>query len=248
MEISVVIPAYNEQGRIKETLERISSYFSGKKIHHEIIVIDDGSTDKTAEIVEEFREFRNKNAGKNKNADIVLLRNKTNMGKGFSVKKGVLNAKLSFLLISDADLSTPIEEAEKLLKYSQYDIVIGSRALDRNYIKKKQPFYRDFSGRIFNLFVRMLVLKGFKDTQCGFKLFRADAAKKIFSRQRTYGYCFDVEILFIAAKNSYKIKEVPVLWYNKEESKVSMLLDPLKMFFDLLRIRVNGVLGAYDAR
>ena len=232
MYLSIVIPAFNEAKRITETLSRIESYLKTQGYPYEIIVIDDGSTDKTGDLV------RNRSAHNNA---IRLLQNKKNMGKGYSVKRGMLEAQGEYLLFSDADLSTPIEEIEKLMPWFTrgYDIVIGSRGLLESNVVRHQPFYRERSGRVFNILVRFLIVKEIKDTQCGFKCFRQEAAKQVFKRQTVNGFCFDVEVIFIATQLGYKIKEVPIAWYNSSETKVNILIDPLKMFLDLLKIRLN---------
>jgi len=230
MEISIVIPAYNEEKRIGKTLERVYEYFKKKKTEFEIIVVDDGSNDRTVEIVEKFSSDKK---------EIRILKHEKNMGKGKAVKTGILDAKGNLILFTDADLSTPIEEFEKLKKKIEngYDIAIGSRALKGSKIVIPQPFYRRIIGRIFPLLVRLIVIKDFKDTQCGFKLFKKEVAKKIFSQLKTEGFAFDVEVLARGKKENFKIAEVGVLWYNSPESKVSILKSPFKMFLELNRIK-----------
>ncbi len=230
MEISIVIPAYNEEKRIGKTLERVYEYFKKKKTEFEIIVVDDGSNDRTVEIVEKFSSDKK---------EIRILKHEKNMGKGKAVKTGILDAKGNLILFTDADLSTPIEEFEKLKKAIEngYDIAIGSRGLKDSKIVIPQPFYRRIIGRIFPLLVKLIVIKDFKDTQCGFKLFKKDIAKKIFSQLKTEGFAFDVEVLARGKKENFKIAEVGVLWYNSPESKVSILKSPFKMFLELNRIK-----------
>ncbi len=236
MELSVIIPAYNEEGRLGQSLTKIASYLDAKKINYEIIVVDDGSQDNTANLVNEFGNNR-----------IKLLRNSQNMGKGFSVKRGMLAAKKNYVLFSDADLSTPIEELEKFIPFLDgYDILIGSRNLKDSDIRIRQPFLRSKLGRIFPILVKLLLVGGIKDTQCGFKLFRKKAIIPIFSRQTLNNFGFDVEILFIAKKLGFKIKEIPIIWVNSSGSKVRLLRDPLKMFWDIIRIRQNNKAGAYE--
>jgi dolichyl-phosphate beta-glucosyltransferase len=229
--ISVVVPAFNEAKRIGPTLRKIDKYFEDKAEQFEIIVVDDGSTDNTADVV--LGE-----SGKLKS--IRLLRNHSNKGKGFSVRRGVLDSTYRLILISDADLSTPIEEVEKLFFWlcEGYNVVIGSRGLRESEIVKRQPWYRQNMGRLFNLFVKMLLLDGINDTQCGFKLFPNKIAKKLFSGSRINRFAFDVEILFLARKSEYKIKEVPVRWINSPSSKVRILQDSASMFLDLIRIKI----------
>jgi dolichyl-phosphate beta-glucosyltransferase len=230
MEISIVIPAYNEEKRIGKTLKKVYEYFKEKKIEFEIIVVDDGSNDKTVEIVEKF-SFDKK--------EIRILKHEKNMGKGAAVKTGILNAKGELILFTDADLSTPIEEFEKLKKEIEngYDIAIGSRGLKDSKIVIPQPFYRRIIGKIFPFLVRLIVINDFKDTQCGFKLFKKEAGKKIFSQLKTDGFAFDVEVLARGKKENFKIIEVPVVWINSPYSSVKIFKDSFKMFISLLKIR-----------
>jgi dolichyl-phosphate beta-glucosyltransferase len=235
MHLSIIIPAFNEAKRITETLSRIESYLKKQDYLYEIIIVDDGSNDSTADLV--------RNRSTHNNA-IRLLQNKKNMGKGYSVKRGMLEAQGEYLLFSDADLSIPTEEIEKLIPWFSkgYDIVIGSRRLRASNIVRHQPFYRVGIGRVFNILTQFLIVKGIKDTQCGFKCFRRDVAKQVFQRQTVNGFCFDVEILFIAAQLGYRVKEVPITWYDSKGTTVNILIDPLKMFLDLLKIRLNFIL------
>lgn len=237
--ISVIIPTYNEESRIGESLSKITNYMENQGHRYEIILVDDGSCDNTVDAVKIFSA---------KNRDMRLIQNERNVGKGYSVKKGVLDANGEYILFSDADLSTPIEEIEKLLKYLEegYEVTIGSRDLPDSDVRLRQPFYREFSGKIFNLIARSITLLGIRDTQCGFKCFKKDAAKTIFSRQRLDGFSFDVEILYIAKKMRYKIKEVPVVWINSNPSSVSLSKDSIQMFIDLLKIRINECIGRYS--
>ena len=235
LSLSVVIPAYNEEKRIGKTLRKIISYLDKKKHDYEIIVVDDNSKDKTVNVVKFM-----------KNKRLRVLKNPRNLGKGGAVKNGMLAAKRKYVLFSDADLSTPIEEIEKFEKFKdKYDVIIGSRALKESDIKIKQPFYRILMGKIFNLMVNILVVWGIKDTQCGFKWFRKDVVKKVFPKQTFNGFSFDVELLFIVDKYGYSIKEIPVTWMNSPDSKVSAVKDSIKMFIDLVRIRLNNLRGKY---
>ncbi|MFN4227553.1 MAG: dolichyl-phosphate beta-glucosyltransferase [Candidatus Ratteibacteria bacterium] len=230
MEISIIVPAYNEEKRILKTIEKIYKYFAEKNLDFEIIVVDDGSKDKTIEVVEELSKDKK---------EVKILKHPKNMGKGAAVRTGVLNSSGDLILFTDADLSTPIEEFEKLKKKIEegYDIAIGSRGLKDSKIVIPQPFYRRIIGKIFPLLVRLLVIKDFKDTQCGFKLFKKEAGKKIFSQLKTNGFAFDVEVLARAKKEGYKIAEVGVVWYNSPRSSVKIFKDSFKMFFSLLKIR-----------
>ena len=228
--LSVVIPAYNEGRRLPPTLEKIQRHLAGRA--HEIVVVDDGSEDDTA--------------ARAAAAGVTVLRNEGNRGKGYSVRRGMLQARGDRRLMTDADLSTPIEELDRLMAKMDegYDVVIASRALPESNIEVRQPWYRENTGRLFNLFVRALAVPGVKDTQCGFKLFSAAAARDVFSAARVDGFSFDVEALFLARKKGYRIAEVPVLWRNDAASRVSLLRGALA-FPDLLRIRANDWSGRY---
>lgn len=226
MEISVVIPAFNEEKRIELTLKKVEQFLSQNFDKYQIIIVDDCSTDNTNKIVSKYK-------------NVQILRNKKNRGKGYSVKRGILNAKYPLVLFSDADLATPIEELGKFMNYiKDFDVVIASRNLKQSIVK--QTSSRKLIGATFSLLVNLIVLRGFKDTQCGFKLFRTDVAKKIVSLQTLNGFSFDVEILFIAKKLGYKIKELPVVWMNKSGSKVKLIKDSIKMLINLFKIRSNN--------
>jgi len=237
--LSVVVPAYNEEERIGSTLERMSEYLRENIPAYEIIVVDDGSADGTAEVVEGIGS---------KHGNIRLIRYPRNAGKGFAVRKGVLSSTGDLLLMSDADLSTPIEELERLLPFVRegFDVVIGSRGLPESDIVMRQPWYRERMGKTFNSLVHMLAVGGIHDTQCGFKLFRGDTAKTLFRKGLIDGFAFDVEILILAKKAGYRIKEVPIRWCNSPNSRVRLISDPAKMFMELLKIRVNLISGRYD--
>jgi len=230
MDISIVIPAYNEEKRLGATLEKVHNYFKKKGIPFEIIVVDDGSKDGTINLVKNFAIDH---------PEVKLRCHLKNKGKGAAVKTGVLAAEGDIILFTDADLSTPIEEFEKLKQAIEngYDIAIGSRGVKNSKIVIPQPFYRRIVGRFFPFLVRLLVIKDFKDTQCGFKLFKKNSAKTIFSKLSTSGFAFDVEVLAMAKKENFKIEEIGVVWYNYYDSKVSVLKAPLKMFLELNRIK-----------
>lgn len=228
--ISIIVPAYNEEKRIGKSLDKIISFFEKNKRDYEVIVVDDGSRDRTREIAESFK--------------VKLNKKRRNRGKGYSVKEGMLMAEGDNILFTDADLSAPIEEIDKLMKYSgRYEVIVASRALKESVIE--QPKHRRLMGMIYNGVVQILAVPGIKDTQCGFKLFSKKAAKKIFGLQRLPGFAFDVEVLFIARKKGFKIKEVPVVWKNASGTKVSLIKDSLKMFGDIIKIRMNGIRGCY---
>lgn len=228
--LSIVIPAFNEEERILTTLRKIKAYLKEKTYPCQIIVVDDGSRDKTPSLVLGLsKEFKN----------LTLLKNERNTGKGYSVKRGVMAAQGEYILFSDADLSAPIQEIEKFFPYFEqgFDVVIGSRALKDSDIKLRQPWWREGMGKTFNLFVQAIVFGGIKDTQCGFKCFKREVAHHLFSLARIEGFSFDVEVLFLAKKFGYNIKEVPVVWINSAASKVHPLLDSARMFLELLKIR-----------
>jgi glycosyltransferase involved in cell wall biosynthesis len=231
--LSIVIPAYNEQKRLPQTLRRVLAWLArGSFSLHEVIVVDDGSLDETARVVEECAR---------ENACLRLVQNPGNRGKGYAVRNGMLAAKGDWILYSDADLSTPIEEIEKLCRAArEHDagVAIGSRAVDRSLVEVHQPALRELSGRCFNLVMRVVTGLPFRDTQCGFKLYRADAAREIFARQRQEGFSFDVEDLLIAKKLGVRAVEVPVRWANVEGTKVR-LTQGMMSFLDLVKIRMD---------
>ena len=225
-DLSIVIPAYNEEERIGETLQKIKDHLDKEELSFEIVVVNDGSIDKTSEEASKY-------------SFVKVVEQPENMGKGAAVRRGMLEAQGLIRLFSDADLSTPIYELAKLLKSIQkgYDIALGSRAVDYSSIKKHQPFYREMMGKTFNRIVQMLVVKGIKDTQCGFKAFKEKAAEDIFKDAKIDGFGFDVEIIYLAAKKGYKIDEISVEWYNDERSKISPVKDSLRMFNEILKIK-----------
>jgi dolichyl-phosphate beta-glucosyltransferase len=214
-------------------LERVVDWLArGSFEFCEVIVVDDGSRDGTAKVVKEFAKA---------NTLLRLLADPGNRGKGYAVRHGMLEAKGEWILYTDADLSTPIEEIEKLCRAAREQraaIAIGSRAVDRSVVEVHQPALRELSGRFFNVVMRAVTGLPFRDTQCGFKLYRADAAREIFSRQRQYGFSFDVEDLLIARKLGLRAVEVPVRWANVEGTKVA-LSQGMKSFLDLVKIRMD---------
>lgn len=232
--LSIIIPAYNEQKRLPGTLARVREYLAASKWEFaEIVVVDDGSRDGTVKLAEA--------------AGARVLRNPGNRGKGYSVRHGMLEAKGEWALFTDADLSSPIEEVERLWGAAEREhapVVIGSRAVDRSLVGVHQPFFREMSGRFFNLAMRAVTGLPFHDTQCGFKLFERAAAREIFKRQTLDGFGFDVEVLYIASHLGYRTLEVPVRWNDVAGTKVSMLLGA-KGFLDPIKVRWNGVRGKY---
>ena len=232
--LSVVIPAFNEATRIGTTLDKLLAYFRQQPYTVEVLVVDDGSTDQTAEAVQSY--CRTSDEGK---VTVRLLSNGQRLGKGGAVRRGVLEARGEFTLFSDADLSTPIEEVEKLLGFLSdgYDVAIGSRGLKESAIAHHQAWYREWMGKLFNRVVQYGWVPRIWDTQCGFEAFRRPVAKALFNRQRITGFAFDVEILTFAVQDRYRIREVPVAWSHAPESKVRLWRDGLRMLKDLLVIR-----------
>lgn len=226
---SIIIPAFNEAERIGASLDKLLRYADTHPNGlREIIVVDDGSTDGTASVV---RNFQNRPI-------IHLVSYQPNGGKGYAVRRGVLEARGSQILISDADLSTPIEELGKLAQeLEKADVVIGSRALDPSQVKEKQGALRQWMGKMFNRILRVATGLPYRDTQCGFKLFRRDPAREIFSMATVDRFAWDVEMLMIANRLGYSTAEVPVLWYNSPDSHVRIVRDSLRMFADVLAIR-----------
>jgi glycosyltransferase involved in cell wall biosynthesis len=238
-QLSIVIPAYNESARIEQTLERVLSCVEEQGWDAEVLVVDDGSNDRTAEIVHVWMEQFPR---------LHLVQNPGNRGKGYSVRNGLLQAAGEIVMFTDADLSAPMEEAERLLAAiaDGADVAIGSRWLDRTRQTIHQPLYRRFFGRCFNWVTRSVMGLPFKDTQCGFKAFKRSAAQVIFRLQRIERWGFDPEILFIARKLGYEIREVPVTWGHDERSRMSYLKDGMKMLEEMAVIRGNSIAGRYD--
>jgi dolichyl-phosphate beta-glucosyltransferase len=233
--LSIVIPAYNEAERIHSSLEAIQNYVQGKDFAVETIVVDDGSADKTVEVA-------------SAQAGIRVITNEGNRGKGFSVRRGVLEARGELILFTDADLSAPIEEADKLLAVmnsSQADAVVGSRALQRELIGVHQSPFREWGGRFFNLLVRIASGLKIYDTQCGFKLFRRETTRRAFELQRVERFGFDPEVLFLVQRLGGKVLEVPVRWNHNPATKVHYLKDSLNMTLDLVALRWRALTGQY---
>lgn len=231
--ITIVVAAYNEENRLIPSLLAIRDYCMNKKLEYEIIVVDDGSTDKTRAVAtEQIPRIPNLN----------VIGYDVNRGKGYALRTGVLASKGDEVLLTDADLSTPIEELPKLsdlLHNNVCDIAIGSRALALSRILKKQPWWRQGMGKMFNKIVKTIVVDGFDDTQCGFKLFTGESARTLFREARVNRFAYDVEILALAKKHGYRVREVPIVWINSPQSKVNPVIDSMQMFFDLLKIRAR---------
>jgi dolichyl-phosphate beta-glucosyltransferase len=239
-ELSIIIPAYNEELRLPATLSSIAAYTRSSKRKIEVIVVDDGSRDKTVGVAEQFRD------------EIPALRvvsNGENRGKGHSVRHGMQDARGEIVLFTDADLSAPIEEVEKLLPAMQTnDVAIGSRAMDRSQITVHESPFREFAGIIFNKIVRLILWLPFVDTQCGFKAFRREACKIIFEQQTIERFGFDPELLYLARHHGLRSVEISVRWGHSPATKVSMLRDSLMMFVDVFAIRWNSITGKYPRR
>ena len=247
--LSIIIPAYNEAPRIGRSLDDILRFLDASTYRAEVIVVDDGSKDATAELVKE-RVADYRAAGH----ELRVVTNTPNRGKGYSVRRGVREATGDIILFTDADLSSPIAEAPKLIEpiaERRADVTFGSRALDRELIGVHQPRMRELGGIVFNLCMRFITGLKFKDTQCGFKAFRRAAAQSVFALQRVERFGFDPEVLYVARKQGYRLLEVPVVWNHCEggelQSKLNYARDSMNMFADLIRIRVNDMAGRYNA-
>jgi dolichyl-phosphate beta-glucosyltransferase len=240
LKFSIVIPAYNESNRIVKSLEKIKEYFKNKNEGYEVIVVNDGSKDDTLEVLKGI----SKNYGQ-----LKVLGDHINRGKGYAVKTGVLNSHGKYVLFSDADLSTPIEELDNLYKFIEdgYEVILGSRNIDIGKVKIKQPPYRRFLGNILRIYHNIVVFHKNppSDTQCGFKLFTRKAAYFLFNKQKINGGMFDIEIIYLARKYKMKVMEVPVVWINDPDSKINLvkciIFDPI----DLIKIRINDLFGKY---
>lgn len=244
--LSILVPAYNEEKRLPATLEAMADYLARRDFSHELVVIDDGSKDGTRDVVREFAKDRPW-------VRLVQYDDESgaplNRGKGFAVRAGVEAAVGRDILFSDADLSTPIEEMERLLppiSRGDCDIAIASRALPESNLAIHQPFHREFMGRTFNKIVQKMAVPGIQDTQCGFKAFRGDVAKRLFQLAQIDGFGFDPEILFMANKFGYKVREIPVTWRHQDDSRVNPITASLSMLRELCEIRWNDARGLYD--
>lgn len=238
---SIVVPAYNERARILATLEAVVKAVRTHRWNAEVIVVNDGSTDETAELVSNFMSTA---------PELRLMENPGNRGKGYSVKSGLLHAQGEIVMFSDADLSAPIEEAQSLFDAiaAGADIAIGSRWLATSRQTHRQPLYRQFFGRCFNLLTRAVMRLPYADTQCGFKAFTRHAAQTVFQLQTIERWGFDPEILFIARKRGFHVKEVPVSWAHDERTRISYLRDGLQMLKELAIVRWNALTGRYGKK
>ena len=237
LELSIVIPAYNEEFRLPATLERIAAYLKSGHRETEVLIVDDGSKDRTAAVAESFR---------NKLPALRVVPNDVNRGKGYSVRHGVQEARGRIVLFTDADLSAPIEEADKLVDALQhFDVAIGSRAVNRSLITVHESPFREFAGIIFNKIVRVILRLPFVDTQCGFKAFHRERCRIIFEQQTIERFGFDPELLYLARHHGLRAVEIPVRWGHSPATKISMLRDSLQMLLDVFKIRWNSLLGRY---
>lgn len=247
--LSIIIPAYNEGKNFKKgVLNKVAVYLKGVKYSYEVLIVDDGSNDGSISKINIFCQA-------NKN---FFLIKRPHLGKAAAIYTGVKEAKGELILFTDFDQATPLEEVEKLVPFIKkgYDVVIGSREIEGSR-REKEPFYRHLMGRVFNLVVRLFAFRGIADTQCGFKIFQTKAAKDLFEKMKVYSLgnkeirhaftgAVDVELLFLARKMNYKIAEVPVAWKHFKTSRVHPIRDSVIMFFDVLKIKVNSLLGKYD--
>jgi glycosyltransferase involved in cell wall biosynthesis len=239
-DLSIVIPSYNEELRLPATLDQIAAFLPSLGQDTEILVVDDGSKDRTAEVAESFRKAL---------PNLRVISNGVNRGKGFSVRHGMLEARGRSVLFTDADLSAPIEEAPKLLDaLKTYDVAIGSRALDRSLIDVHETQFREFAGIIFNTIVRVVLRLPFVDTQCGFKAFRRERCQILFEQQRIERFGFDPELLYLARHHGLHTVEIPVRWSHSPATKVNMFRDSVHMFLDVFTIRWNAIRGRYPQR
>lgn len=236
-ELSVIIPSFNEEERLPAALEKVANYIRTRRPNTEVIVVDDGSTDRTAAVAESWRD---------RIPQLRVVGNGINRGKGFSVRHGSLEATGEMILFTDADLSSPIEEGEKLYAaLKDHDVAIGSRAIDRSLIEVRQSLFREVAGVVFNRIVRVILRLPFVDTQCGFKAFRREPCRIIFEQQSIERFGFDPELLYLARHHGLSTVEVPVRWAHSPATKVSMMRDSLQMFLDVFVIRWNALRGKY---
>jgi glycosyltransferase involved in cell wall biosynthesis len=234
--LSVVIPAHNEESRLPGSLSRILDYLNQQPYTWEVLVVENGSRDRTAQVAEGFAQ----------EWPALRVLREPQRGKGRAVRRGMLQASGEYRFICDADLSMPIDQVSRFLPPTlvDYDVAIASREAP-GAVRYGEPAYRHWVGRVFNRIVRLLAVPGFQDTQCGFKCFRGQVAEALFLLQRLHGWTFDVELLFVALRRGYRVVEVPIPWYYNPGSRVSLLRDSLAMFADLFRIRRNWRRGLY---
>lgn len=236
--LSVIIPAYNEENRLPDTLKQVFHFLDGQTFTSEVIVVENGSTDKTFAVAQRFAETH-------KNIRVL----QTEKGKGVAVQRGMLEARGEYRFMCDADLSMPVDEITKFIPPAlhDFDIAIASREM-KDSIRYNEPRYRHFGGRGINYIIQLLALPGLNDTQCGFKCFRADVVEDIFKLQTMHSWSFDIELLFIARYRGYHVREIAIDWYYHPETKVDAVRDALHMIGDIFRIRMNALRGKYDRR
>ncbi len=233
--ISIVIPVYNEEKLIKETILKTINHINSVTFNYEIIVVNDGSKDKTPMILSEINDSK-----------LRIMNLDINKGKGKAVQTGILNSKGEIIIYFDADLSYPLETIDRALKeIKNYDIVIGSRRLPGSKIIIPPPRLRTILGNFYSILISLLLFKNYPDTQCGFKCFKSEVAKEIFALQRINGFGFDVEVIYIALKKKFRIKQIPVQLIASQSSKVNIIKDSIKMFFDIFRIKYYDKIGLY---
>lgn len=235
--LSIIIPAYNEESRLPRTLEQIFSFLNKQNFSFEVLVVENGSLDRTFDVAKEYQISH---------PSLIVLKEEQR-GKGNAVRRGMLEAKGEYRFICDADLSMPIEEVAKFLppQLTDFDIAIGSREAP-GAIRYNEPSYRHLGGRAINFLIQTLILSGLNDTQCGFKCFRAETAENLFRQQTLTGWSFDIEILYLARRKKLRIKEIPIDWHFYADSKVNAIRDALRMISDIFRIHINALLGKYD--
>lgn len=235
--LSIVIPAHNEEDRLPNTLEKIYKFLETQDYSFEVIIVENGSSDHTLELAQEFAQSR----------PTLRVLQEQKRGKGNAVKRGMLEAHGDYRFICDADLSMPIEELQKFIPpaLQQFDIAIASREAP-GAVRYNEPPYRHIGGRAVNFIIQLLILPGLNDTQCGFKCFRAEIAEAIFRQQTLAGWSFDIEILYLARRKKFTIKEIPIHWYFDADSKVSAVRDAVRMISDIFRIHLNAIRGRYD--
>ena len=238
MDLSIVIPAYNESIRLGPTLRRVVDYLRQSGLRYEVLVVDDGSADDTAEVARRFE-----------GEGVRVLRQEVNRGKGAVIKVGALASQGREVLLLDADLSTPIEDLERLRpRLAEAEVVLGSRAVAGSDILTHQPFYREMMGRTFNFIIQMLGVRGLRDTQCGFKLLDGEAARRLFAELQIERFAYDVELVWLARKHGYRVVEVGVRWADSPSSKVNPLTDSFRMFWDVLALRVRDWRNGRESR
>ncbi len=237
--LSIIIPAHNEENRLPRTLEQVFSFLKLQSYTSEVVVVENGSSDRTLEIARQFSDLY---------PNLVVIKEEQR-GKGNAVRRGMLSARGDYRFICDADLSMPIEDLQKFLPptLENFDIAIGSREAP-GAIRYNEPPYRHIGGRAINLAIRALILPGLNDTQCGFKCFNASTTESLFNQQTLNGWSFDIELLYLARRKKLRIHEVPIRWYFDADSKVSAVRDALRMISDIFRIHLNALRGAYDSK